>query len=90
MPKPDPSFSNLRYAQYVDALAHVLNTGQGVVLDRSCYSDAVFVEAMFKNNYLSKQFHRAYYEIRENTIPLLLKPHLVIYLDVPVNTVQVW
>lgn len=36
----------IRYSQYIDALAHVLSTGQGVVLDRSVYSDFVFVEAM--------------------------------------------
>lgn len=39
----------LRYSQYVDALAHLLSTGQGVVLDRSVYSDFVFLEAMFNS-----------------------------------------
>lgn len=78
-----------RYLDYCDALAHILNTGQGVVLERSCYSDFVFVEAMFKAGHVSKQFHRAYYEIRANTIEIALKPHLVIYLDVPVDVVQV-
>lgn len=43
-----------RFSQYIDALAHVFSTGQGVVLDRSPYSDFVFVEAMFKHGYLSK------------------------------------
>lgn len=39
----------LRFWQYVEALEHLLNTGQGVVLDRCCYSDMVFIEAMAKN-----------------------------------------
>lgn len=43
-----------RFNQYIDALAHVLSTGQGVVLDRCCYSDFVFLEAMFSQGYISK------------------------------------
>lgn len=76
--------------QYVDALAHVLSTGQGVVLDRSCFSDFVFVEAMQKSDYISRAARSVYYDIRKNTITELLKPHLVIYLDVPVETVKVY
>nr|XP_014089703.1 NADH dehydrogenase [ubiquinone] 1 alpha subcomplex subunit 10, mitochondrial isoform X2 [Bactrocera oleae] len=78
----------LRYSQYIDALQHVLSTGQGVVLDRSCYSDFVFLEAMHKNGYISRGAHSVYYEIRQNTIDELLKPHLVIYLDCPVEAVK--
>lgn len=44
----------LRFSQYIDALAHVFSTGQGVILDRSCFSDFIFVEAMYKQGYLSK------------------------------------
>lgn len=43
---------------------------------------------MYRAGYLSKNFHRAYYEVRENVIDFLLRPHLVIYLDVPVDVVQ--
>ncbi|XP_065353098.1 NADH dehydrogenase [ubiquinone] 1 alpha subcomplex subunit 10, mitochondrial [Cloeon dipterum] len=76
----------MRYRQYVKALAHLFSTGQGVVLDRSCYSDFVFTEAMFKSNLISKEAYEMYYRFRENTISQLLRPHLVIYLDVPVAT----
>ena len=41
-----------RCEQYIDALAHLYNTGQGVVLERSPYSDFVFTEAMYKCDYL--------------------------------------
>jgi len=43
---------NLKFEQYVDALAHVLNTGEGVVLERSVYSDPAFVEAMHRCGYM--------------------------------------
>ncbi|XP_037916883.1 NADH dehydrogenase [ubiquinone] 1 alpha subcomplex subunit 10, mitochondrial [Hermetia illucens] len=77
-----------RYSDYVDALAHILSTGQGVVMNRCAYSDMVFLEAMFKHGYVSKGARSYYHEVRENTISELLKPHLVIYLDVPVNIVK--
>ncbi|XP_072948028.1 NADH dehydrogenase [ubiquinone] 1 alpha subcomplex subunit 10, mitochondrial [Epargyreus clarus] len=77
-----------RYGQYIDALAHLLNTGQGVVLERSPYSDFVFLEAMFSQKYISKGVRSVYYELRNNTIEELMRPHLVIYLDVPVKQVQ--
>jgi len=78
----------LRYSQYIDALMHILSTGQGVVMDRSCYSDMVFLETMYKNGYVSKGARGVYHEIRANTIGEILKPHLVIYLDCPVDVVK--
>jgi NADH dehydrogenase (ubiquinone) 1 alpha subcomplex subunit 10 len=44
----------LKYMQYVDALAHLLNTGQGVVLERSVYSDSVFADTMFSFGMMNK------------------------------------
>ncbi|XP_072391743.1 NADH dehydrogenase [ubiquinone] 1 alpha subcomplex subunit 10, mitochondrial [Diabrotica undecimpunctata] len=77
----------VKLSQYVDALAHVLSTGQGVILDRCVYSDFVFTEAMFSQNYIHKLARKTYYELRDNTIGELLRPHLVIYLDKPVPKV---
>lgn len=71
----------LRYSQYVDALAHLLSTGQGVVLERSPFSDFVFLETMYKHGYISKGGRNAYHDIKHNTLPELLRPHLIIYLD---------
>ncbi|GLV39911.1 NADH dehydrogenase (ubiquinone) 42 kDa subunit [Carabus blaptoides fortunei] len=78
----------VRYSQYIDALAHILSTGQGVVLDRSVYSDFVFLESMFSQGYISRGARSAYYDVKKNTITELMRPHLVIYLDVPVNKIQ--
>lgn len=78
----------LRMMRYVNALAHILSTGQGVVTNRSPYSDYVFLEAMFRNNYLSKGVRSAYHDVKNHTITELMRPHLVIYLDVPVAKVK--
>lgn len=79
---------NARYSQYIDALTHLFNTGQGVVLERSPYSDFVFLEAMYSQKFISKGVRSVYYELRSNTIEELMRPHLVVYLDMPVNKVS--
>ncbi|XP_014260850.1 NADH dehydrogenase [ubiquinone] 1 alpha subcomplex subunit 10, mitochondrial [Cimex lectularius] len=78
----------LRYSLYVDALAHVLSTGQGVIIERSPWSDMVFVEAMTKNGYMSKEAKSVYNVVKKSTIIQLMMPHLVIYLDMPVSKVK--
>jgi len=98
--------------QYVDALAHLLNTGQGVVLERSPYSDTVYLEAIFNAGYIRRKGRYqydlfqvnqlnstnyfnifsvdkdAYYDWKEGAMTELMKPHLVIYLDVPASQVE--
>nr|XP_009942972.1 PREDICTED: NADH dehydrogenase [ubiquinone] 1 alpha subcomplex subunit 10, mitochondrial [Opisthocomus hoazin] len=77
-----------RVLQYADALEHLLSTGQGVVMERSPYSDFVFLDAMFKQGYIHKRCLQHYKEIKEVSICEFLPPHLVIYIDVPVPEVQ--
>ncbi|XP_063789334.1 NADH dehydrogenase [ubiquinone] 1 alpha subcomplex subunit 10, mitochondrial [Pseudophryne corroboree] len=74
---------SMRMIQYSDALEHLLRTGQGVVLERSAYSDYVFLEAMQKNGYIRKQCVDHYNELKNVSIDEFLPPHLVIYVDVP-------
>uniref|UniRef100_A0A023FYU2 NADH dehydrogenase [ubiquinone] 1 alpha subcomplex subunit 10, mitochondrial n=1 Tax=Amblyomma parvum TaxID=251391 RepID=A0A023FYU2_AMBPA len=73
----------LRFERHVDALVHMLNTGQGVVLERSCYSDFVFADTMRKFGYISNIAWKMYHKCRYYSLPQLLKPQLVIYLDAP-------
>lgn len=83
---PKLSFKkNHRFSDYTDALCHLLSTGQGVVLERSPYSDIVFLEALYKCGFITKQSYKGLLEVRGNSLCELLRPHLVIYLDVPVN-----
>uniref|UniRef100_A0A2I3SJW6 NADH dehydrogenase [ubiquinone] 1 alpha subcomplex subunit 10, mitochondrial n=1 Tax=Pan troglodytes TaxID=9598 RepID=A0A2I3SJW6_PANTR len=48
-----------RLLQYSDALEHLLTTGQGVVLERSIFSDFVFLEAMYNQGFIRKQCESA-------------------------------
>ncbi|XP_005339704.2 NADH dehydrogenase [ubiquinone] 1 alpha subcomplex subunit 10, mitochondrial isoform X2 [Ictidomys tridecemlineatus] len=76
-----------RLLQYADALEHLLSTGQGVVLERSIFSDFVFLEAMYNQGFIRKQCVDHYNEVKKITACEYLPPHLVIYVDVPVPEV---
>uniref|UniRef100_A0A4Y7LYU7 NADH dehydrogenase [ubiquinone] 1 alpha subcomplex subunit 10, mitochondrial n=1 Tax=Daphnia atkinsoni TaxID=342845 RepID=A0A4Y7LYU7_9CRUS len=76
---------NLRYKRHLEALAHILNTGQGVVMDRSPYSDLVYITAMAEAGIVGKNVYNYYHSVRNNALFALWRPHLVIYLDVPVE-----
>uniref|UniRef100_A0A8C3HUZ0 NADH dehydrogenase [ubiquinone] 1 alpha subcomplex subunit 10, mitochondrial n=1 Tax=Chrysemys picta bellii TaxID=8478 RepID=A0A8C3HUZ0_CHRPI len=80
-------YSN-RVLQYSDALELLLSTGQGVVMERSVYSDFVFMEAMFQQGYIHKRCVDHYNEVKGISICEFLPPHLVIYIDVPVSEIQ--
>ncbi|KAL7077633.1 hypothetical protein ACQ4LE_003134 [Meloidogyne hapla] len=75
-----------RFDQYLNALAHILNTGQGVVLERSIYSDFVFVNAMREKDWISPEFFKYYHFMRKISLQhIAFYPHLMIYLDVPIS-----
>ncbi|XP_045168556.1 NADH dehydrogenase [ubiquinone] 1 alpha subcomplex subunit 10, mitochondrial-like [Mercenaria mercenaria] len=76
-------FFKARYYQYVDALKHLLHTGQGVVLENSVWSDACYALNMADHGYFSKQGIRWFMDYRKNVLNFLWKPHLVIHLDAP-------
>jgi len=78
-------FYKLRYYQYAEACVHLLSTGQGVVLDRSIFSDHVFAETLRDHGYMSRKCHNWYHYLRKNTICNFWKPHLTIYVDCPVD-----
>ncbi|XP_018420119.1 PREDICTED: NADH dehydrogenase [ubiquinone] 1 alpha subcomplex subunit 10, mitochondrial [Nanorana parkeri] len=74
---------SMRMLQYADALEHLLSTGQGVILERSPYSDCVFLEAMLKNGYIRPECVTHYNEAKNVSIDEFLPPHIAIYVDVP-------
>ncbi|XP_024142883.1 NADH dehydrogenase [ubiquinone] 1 alpha subcomplex subunit 10, mitochondrial [Oryzias melastigma] len=79
---------SMRMLQYADAIEHLLSTGQGVILERSPFSDMVFLDAMFKQGYIRKECVQHYNEIKGISICEFLPPHLVIYVDSPAEEVQ--
>lgn len=78
----------MRYATYVDALAHLFNTGRGIVLEKSPFTEHVFVEAAYQQGWIDKTSRTLFYRKRENTLPYVLRPNLIVYLDAPLDVVQ--
>ncbi|PNI15551.1 NDUFA10 isoform 8, partial [Pan troglodytes] len=60
-----------RLLQYSDALEHLLTTGQGVVLERSIFSDFVFLEAMYNQGFIRKQLKNVrFYSILQGKLKI--------------------
>lgn len=82
-------YFQLKYDQYITTMLHLLSTGQGVVLSRSFYTNFVFAKAMTNAGYMRPQALRFHNEIVENVKTAVMRPHLIIYLDLPVNAIKV-
>jgi len=76
------SFYNIRWMQTRTALLHLMSTGQGVVLERSAFSDSVIGSALYEQNLLSDQAFKFYMrDVLPNTLHELWKPHVSIFID---------
>lgn len=78
----------LKVNTYIETMLHILSTGEGVVMNRCFISDYIFMEAMINAGYVNRKCLVYYQAIQAKMAGYLLRPHLVIYLDVPVNIVQ--
>ena len=75
-----------KYFHYVEGLAHLFNTGDGVIHESSVWSDYVYWKALVNANInpiIGNECYEYYSWIRKEGLTDLLRPHLVIYLDIP-------
>jgi len=75
-----------RFRTYIAATEHVLKSGQGVLLDRSVFSDAVFAEVNYQQGSISQEGYEYYKELRKQALKAVLIPHTTLYLDVSPET----
>lgn len=73
---------------YSMALKHLFHTGQGAVIVGSAYSDHVMAEAMRKCGYVTANYMDYYEMFVRNSLCELLKPHVSIFLDTPLELVK--
>merc|ERR1719378_2036922 len=78
----------MRYFQYVDVLEHIFNTGQGVVTERSPFSDWIYFDAAYNQGWIDKTTKQHYWKMRNLTIDRILRPNMIIHLDAPTDVVQ--
>lgn len=75
-------FYLIRWMQTRNALLHLFSTGQGVVLERSAFSDSVVASALHKSGLLSDEAWKFYIkDLVPTTLKQLWKPHVLIYLE---------
>lgn len=77
-----------RVYRYSEGLSHLLNTGQGIVVDRSPYGSSVYAEVLYKMGYCSKQAFRYHQQIYDFALSTLWKPHVYIYLGAPASYIK--
>lgn len=77
----------LKWRQYWLALRHLFNTGQGVVLEGSPFSDYCGWTAAYNAGWVEKDSRDFVAEHRFFHYQLL-RPNLIVYLDAPVDVVQ--
>jgi NADH dehydrogenase (ubiquinone) 1 alpha subcomplex subunit 10 len=82
------ALTHLRVHNYTNALAHLFNTGQGIVTEKSPFTDHVFSEAAYKFGWIDRNSRIFLNKIRKQITAQLLRPNLIIYLDAPVDVVQ--
>lgn len=82
-----------RFVTYCQALNYVLNSSeaqtdgcQGVILDRSIFSDVVFAEKNFVDNNFTREGYDFYLELRKRLLASLPLPDAVVYLDAKPST----
>jgi len=77
-----------KYIQYVDNLAHIFNTGEGIVTERSPFSDWIYFEAAYRQGWIDKTTKAHFSRMWEMTHDQILRPNLIIHLDAPTDVIQ--
>ena len=72
-----------RFETYLEAMRHVAETGESVVLDRSLFSDWVFAEKNRLDGNIDEAGFEEYTKLREEMLSMVPLPSALVYLDCP-------
>lgn len=75
-----------RFALHQQAIEHIWRTGQGVIMDRSIYGDAIFAARNYLDGNIDKIGYQTYMHMREVMFRYLMVPQITIYLEASVKT----
>lgn len=78
----------LKFANQMQAIRHILNTGQGVVLETCAHADYCYFNAAYNAGWVQPEMREMYYMITRNSLHEVFRPNLIVYLDAPVEVVQ--
>lgn len=77
-----------KYRNYLYALRHLYNTGQGVVVEGDPWSDYAHLEAAYNQGWVDRTTRNAVKLSQKWGLVHLLRPHLLVYLDAPTDVVM--
>lgn len=69
-----------RYRTYLEAVKYMKATGNGVILDRSVFSDYVFARVGFSQGFINQADFSQYQSLRQKVLCSIPKPYCIIYL----------
>ncbi len=75
-----------RFSLHQQAIEHIWRTGQGVIMDRSIYGDAIFAARNYLDGNIDKVGYQNYMHMREVMFRYLMVPQVTIYLSASVKT----
>ena len=78
----------LKFLHQLDAIRHILNTGQGVVLEKCAQADYCYFNAAYNAGWVQPEMREMYYMIMDNSLHEVFRPNLIVYLDAPVDVVS--
>jgi len=73
---------------YSKALRHLYSTGQGVVIEGNPWADYAYLDAAFNQRWIDRATRDAIKDSYHLTLHRLLRPHVLVYLDAPADTVM--
>jgi len=77
-----------KFRNYLYALKHLYNTGQGVVVEGDPWSDYAHLEAAYNQGWVDRTTRNAIKLSQKWGLINLLRPHLLVYLDAPTEVVM--
>jgi len=78
----------MKWVNQLRAQQHILNTGQGVVMEGCANSDPAYFNAAYQAGWIQDEMKSLYQAHFNNTYFQVFKPNLIVYLDAPVDQVQ--
>jgi len=76
------------YMKYVVDLAHIFNTGEGIVTERSPFSYPLYWDAAYRQGWIDRKTRAHLKQVWEMVHDQILRPNLIIHLDAPMDVVQ--
>lgn len=77
-----------KYRNHINAIMHIFNTGQGVVMEGTPFNDYAYFDAAYNQGWIDRNSRDQYKESLRMSLHLLLRPNLYIYLDAPTDVVM--